>query len=474
MANGMTKGFIWSAVERFSVQGVQFVLSIIIARLVSPSDYGLIAMMTIFLAVAQVFIDSGLSQALIHKTDCNIVDYSTAFFMNIIVAVVAYCILFVSSPFISNFYSQPDLILLLRFASLNIIINSFGIVQKTIFTRSVDFKTQAKASLCAVIVGGILGIYLAHCGLGVWALVSQSLISSFINTISLWMLSKWRPVLVFSKDSFKQLYGFGIKLLFTGLISTIYTNIYSLIIGKFYNSSSLGLYNRAYTISAYPSINLVSIISRVVYPIECELQNDNIKLKDSFLKTISISSYIIFPLMLGLATIAKPFVMVVLSSKWEGASEYLTIICFALMWNHIMFLNWQLLSVKGRTDLSLKSEIIKKIFSIIILIVTIPLGIYSMCWGLVLYSFVDMIVVIYFLKDVVNINYKDEIITLLPTFVISCSMSVAILLVNSFIDSYTLQLIIGIIVGITVFSLLSIFSKRWEYFLIIKRLKSII
>lgn len=470
----MTKGLVWSAVERFSVQGVQFVLSIIIARLIMPSDYGLIAMMTIFLAIAQVFIDSGLSQALIHKNDCNDIDYSTAFFMNIIVAGIAYCILFLLSPYIAIFYSELDLKLLLRIASLNIVINSFGIVQKTIFTRSVDFKTQAKASLCGVIVGGFLGIYLAYCGFGVWALVSQSLVSSFINTLFLWILSKWRPVLIFSKKAFKQLYGFGIKLLFTGLISTIYANIYSLIIGKFYNSSSLGLYNRAYTLSAYPSTNLVSIISRVVYPIECGLQNDNVKLKESFLKTISISSYIIFPLMLGLASIAKPFVMVVLSSKWEGASEYLTIICFALMWNHIMFLNWQLLSVKGRTDLSLKSEIIKKIFSVVILIVTIPLGIYAMCWGLVLYSFVDMVVVIYFLKDVVTISYKDEIIALFPIFAISCSMYIAIILVNYVIDTYLLQLFGGIITGFSVFILLSIIFKRWEFFLLIKKIKCII
>ena len=312
----------WSAVERFSVQGIQFFLSIIIARLVMPSDYGLIAMMTIFLSIAQTFVDSGLGQALIHKKDCNDVDYSTAFYLNVTIAVGAYGLLFVVSPYIANFYSQPELEIVLRFSSLNIVINSFSLVQKAKLARSVDFKTQAKASLSAVIVSGGLGVCLAYAGYGVWALVFQSIASSASNTVMLWILSKWRPLLVFSKESFKTLYGFGIKILFTGLLSTVYNNIYSLVIGKFYNSTLLGLYNRAYTLSQYPSSNLVNIISRVVYPIECAMQNDNEKLRQSFFKTIGVSSYLIFPLMIGLAVLSKPLVMVVLSPKWEGASIY--------------------------------------------------------------------------------------------------------------------------------------------------------
>lgn len=469
----MTRGIVWSAVERFSVQGIQFFLSIIIARLVMPSDYGLIAMMTIFLSIAQTFVDSGLGQALIHKKDCNDVDYSTAFYLNVTIAVVAYGLLFVVSPYIANFYSQPELEIVLRFSSLNIVINSFSLVQKAKLARSVDFKTQAKASLSAVIVSGVLGVCLAYTGYGVWALVFQSIASSASNTVMLWVLSKWRPLLIFSRKSFKVLYGFGIKILFTGLLSTVYNNIYSLVIGKFYNSTLLGLYNRAYTLSQYPSSNLVNIISRVVYPIECAMQNDNEKLRQSFFKTIGVSSYLIFPLMIGLAVLSKPLVMVVLSPKWEGASIYLFIICLSLMWNHVMFLNWQLLSVKGRTDLSLKSEIIKKIISAIILIAFIPFGVTAMCWGQVLYSFIDMIIIIFFLKDVVGIGYIDEFKVLFPPFAISCIMGVFIATIIFFISSYLLQLVVGFCVGIVVYALLSKLLNRWELDLLINKIKKV-
>lgn len=467
----MAKGIVWSAVERFSVQGVQFFLSIVIARLVMPSDYGLIAMMTIFLSIAQTFVDSGLGQALIHKEDCSDVDYSTAFYLNITIAAIAYGLLFVASPHVAVFYSQPELEIILRFSSLNIVINSFGLVQKAKLTRSVDFKTQAKASLGAVIMSGVLGVYLAYTGYGVWSLVFQSIAFSASNTAILWILSKWRPLLVFSKESFKALYGFGIKLLFTGLLSTVYNNMYSLVIGKFYNSALLGLYNRASTLAQYPSSNLVNIISRVVYPIECGMQNDNENLRRSFLKTIGVSSYLIFPLMIGLAVLSKPFVMVVLSPKWEGASLYLFIICLALMWNHVMFLNWQLLSVKGRTDLSLKSEIIKKIFSAIILIAFIPFGVTAMCWGQVLYSFIDMILIIFFLKDVVGIDYIDEFKVIFPPFIISCIMGGVIFFINFFISSYLLQLVVGLCVGIVIYVLLSNLLKRWEFDLLMNKIQ---
>lgn len=467
----MTRGIVWSAIERFSVQGIQFIVSIIIARLVMPSDYGLIAMMAIFLSIAQTFVDSGLGQALIHKEDCDNVDYSTAFFLNVIIAVTAYVVLFFTSPYIAAFYSQSKLEIILKLASLNIIINSFGLVQKAKLTRIVDFKTQAKASLCAVLISGSIGVFLAYKGFGVWALIFQSIASSTSNTITLWLLSKWRPLFVFSKTSFYQLYGFGGKILLTGLLSTAYNNIYSLVIGKFYNSAALGLYNRAYTLSVYPSSNLVNIISRVIYPIECTLQNDNIKLRQSFLKTIAITSYVIFPLMIGLAVLSKPFIMVILSPKWEEAATYLFITSLALMWNHIMFLNWQLLSVKGRTDLSLKSEIIKKIFSVLILVCSIPFGVTTMCWGQVFYSFLDMAIIILFLRPIIGIGYMDEIRVLFPSLAISLIMGILIYFIIQFISSYHLQLVVGIFTGVAIYILFSKLFKRWEYTFLTRKIK---
>lgn len=235
-----SKAIIWSAVERFSSQGIQFVLGIIIARLVAPSCYGLVAMLTIFISIGQSLIDSGFANALIHKNDCTEKDYSTVFYFNLVVSAVLYLLFFICSPLIADFYGQPELVVITRYSTFGFILNSLAIVQRAQFTKRMDFKRQSKATVSAVIVSGLVGVTMAYCGYGVWALVFQGLINSLVNTISLWMMSSWRPSLVFSKESFKELYAFGSRLLFTGLLSTVYINLYTLVIGKFFSSTQLG------------------------------------------------------------------------------------------------------------------------------------------------------------------------------------------------------------------------------------------
>lgn len=447
MSSSQTQGIAWSAIERFSAQGIQFILSIIIARLVSPSDYGLIAMLTIFLSIAQSVIDSGFSNALIHKKNRTDVDYSTVFYFNIGISILIYLLFWHSSPFIASFYNEPLLTDVARYASLNFIISAFAIVQRTQLTILLDFKAQAKITLVAVTCGGVIGVYIAWGGYGVWALVFQSLVTNFLTTLLLWCNAHWKPLLVFSTQSFKQLFVFGSRLLLTGLLATIYNNLYSLVIGKYFNSQSLGYYNRMNTLASFPSSNITSIIARAVYPVQCDMQDDNIALKTNFLQLLKTSSFVIFPLMLGMAALSKPLIYVLLSEKWLPASHLLTIISFALMWNHIMFLNWQLLAVKGRSDLSFKSEIYKKIISVIILCITIPLGIEAMCIGLICYSFFDMAIIICFLKPLLSISHKEELRLLTPTTLLSFSMFAIISLCNAFIPNYYLQLIIGCMVG---------------------------
>lgn len=467
MQRSQTQGFIWSAIERFSAQGIQFILSIIIARLVSPSDYGLIAMLTIFLSLAQSVIDSGFSNALIQKQNRTDIDYSTVFFFNLFISLVIYIIFWFLSPFISSFYNEPQLTDVARFAGLNFIISALAIVQRTKLTISLDFKSQAKITLVSVICGGFIGVCIAWKGYGVWALVFQSLITNLLTTFFLWFNSKWYPSLAFSIQSFRELFSFGSRLLLTGLLATIYNNLYSLVIGKFFNSQSLGYYNRMNTLASFPSSNITSIISRVVYPIQCNMQNCNAELKMNFYQTLRISSFIIFPLMLGLAALSEPLTYVLLSEKWLPASRLLTIICFALMWNHIMFLNWQLLAVKGRSDLSFKSEILKKIVSIIILCVTIPMGVEAMCIGLVCYSFVDIFIIIFFLKPLLYITHKEEIKILAPSLILGTSMFLIITICINLLDNYYIQLIVGFIIG-------SIFYLGMAYILKFKELNFIL
>ena len=459
MKNSQTKGLIWSAVERFSAQGIQFILSIIIARLVLPSDYGLIAMLTIFLSIAQSLIDSGFSNALIHKTKRDNVDYSTVFYFNIISSIIIYTIFYHLAPLIANFYRQPLLVPIAKIAGINFIISSLGIIQRTILTINLDFKTQAKITLSSVIFSGLIGIYLAHTGHGVWALVFQTIISNFITTLLLWVYVKWKPLYVFSIESFKNLFSFGSKILITGLISTIYTNLYSLVIGKFFNAESLGYYNRMYSISSFPSSNITSIIGRAVYPVQCEMQNDNLKLKKEFYKLLRLSSFIIFPLMLGLAAISDPLIRILLSEKWINGIIILKLLCFAMMWNHIMFLNWQLLAVKGRSDLSLKSEVVKKIISIIILAITIPLGIKAMCIGLVFYSFIDIIIIIYFLRPIINIKYKEEFKLLLPILLNSICMYLIVSFTIKLISNTFLKLLLGFVIGVISYTIIAFIFK---------------
>lgn len=330
------KGMVWSAVERFSVQGVQFILGIIIARLVSPSEYGLIAMLGIFLAIAQTFIDSGFSSALIQKKDRTDIDYSTAFYFNLAIAVIVYGILFLTAPLIADFYEESQLEVITKWIGLNLIISGFSIVQRAKLTVKLDFKTQAKASLLAVLFSGVVGVVLAYKGFGVWALVIQALLNNLLDTLLLWICTKWMPSFVFSWNSFKTLFSFGSKLLLSGLLHTVYINLYSLVIGRKYSATDVGYYNRAYSLAQFPSINIVGIITRVIYPVQCEMQGDDEQLNRSFIQYLRISCYIIFPLMVGLSVLAKPLVLVLLTEKWLPMSDLLSILCIAYMWYPMM------------------------------------------------------------------------------------------------------------------------------------------
>lgn len=276
------KGVMWSAVERFSVQGIQFALSIVIARLVLPSEYGLIAMLGIFLAIAQAFVDSGFSNALIQKKDLTEVDYSTVFYFNILIALVVYGVLFVSAPAIASFYREPELVAVTRWVGVNLMLNAFLLVQRTRLLIVSDFRTLAKASLIAVSVSGLLGICLAWLGYGVWALIAQSLGNTFFNMVLLWWFVAWVPQKTFSWASFRELFAFGSKLLLGGLLHTIYLNFYTLVIGRFFNPMQVGYFNRSQTLAVFPATNLTEIVNRTMYPTLCALQNDEERLIRTF------------------------------------------------------------------------------------------------------------------------------------------------------------------------------------------------
>ncbi len=449
------KGMVWSVIDRFAGQGVQFLMSIIIARLVLPSDYGLIAMLTIFLAIAQTFVDSGFGSALVQKKDRTETDFSTAFYFNIVVSTFAYLILFLTAPFIADFYNQDKLVAVTRIAGLSLIINSFGVVQLARLTITLDFKKTAVATLTAVTISGVLGIFMAYYGYGVWSLVAQTLSNNIINVLMLWVIAKWHPKLVFSAKSFKSLFGFGSKLLLSSLLHTLYVNLYSLIIGKFFSAKDLGYYNRANALAMFPSTNLSNVIMRVIYPVQCRIQDDDTQLIDNFRKYLRLSCYVIFPIMIGFCVLAEPIVLILMKEKWLPAVPYLQIMCIAYMWDSIMKLNGSLLNVKGRSDLFFRAEIIKKITAFLILAATIPFGITVMCIGLVLYAFADIRIITIYVRKVLEVRLLPQLKDISGILLLSLSMGAvtyffSILTVNPYF-----KVLFGMVAAVIYFFMIS-------------------
>ena len=359
------KSIIWTSLERLSVQGIQFIVSMIVARILMPSDYGLIAMITIFLSLSDAIINGGFGMALIRKQNVKDDDYATAFTFNIICSIVFYLLLFFTAPYIASFYANDQLSPILRVLALTLIINSFGIVQNTQLISQLKFKFSTKISIISSLSSGLSSIIFAVLGFGVWTIVMQSIIYSILNTILLYYFIRWKPRFTFKKDSFKYLFKFGINIQFTNILNSIYNNIYSLIIGKYYTATDLGLYNRGYTIAILIPNLSVGIFSKISLPILSKIQNEETKLQEALIKLLKVTSFIIFPSMGLLIILATPFISFFLSNKWIDCVLYIQIFAITSCLIPISSLNQAIPLVKGRSDYTFKIELLKKIISII-------------------------------------------------------------------------------------------------------------
>lgn len=441
------KGVFWSAVDRFSAQGIQFVFSILIARLLLPEDYGVIAMLNIFLAVSQTFIDSGFGTALIRKIDRTETDFSTVFYFNIVVAAVFYLILFFSAPAIARFYDTPLLESVTKVVALNLIINSLSGIHNAKLSIGIDFKSRAKISIISSIVTGIVGLWMAYDGYGVWALIVQNLCSTAIRTVLLWVIVKWRPRLIFSWKSFKELFSFGSKLLASGLLDTLYNNIYTLVIGKVFSPSTLGVYSKANALAQFPSSNITSVLQSVTFPVLSTIQNEDVRLENVYRRFLKLAAFVIFPMMIGLSAVADPFIRLALTDKWEGAIYLLQIICFQLMWYPIHAINLNILQVKGRSDFFLKLEIIKKVQGVLVLCITVPMGIVAMCYGSVISSIISIVWNTHYTKKLINYGFFAQMRDLFPILIHSLLMGGIALLVVHSMPTLWLKLIVGVLSG---------------------------
>lgn len=444
-------GTLWSSVERFSVQGIAFVVMVIMARILTPEDYGLVGMLTIFIAISQSLIDSGFSQALIRKQERSEIDNSTVFYFNIAVGVGLYLILFFCAPWIAYFYEEPILVPLTRLLSLSVVINSFIVVQRALLTAEINFKTQAKASFVAAIVAGAIGIAMAYTGFGVWAIVWYQLANLTVNVGLLWILSKWRPSWTFSWASFHELFGFGSKLAISGILDTVYNNAYLIVIGKVFRVTDLGYYTRASQFAQFPSSNLTGIIQRVTFPVLCTIRDDDERLQNVYRRFLRLSAFIIFPLMIGLAAVARPLVLVLLKEQWAFAATLLQIICFSMMWYPIHAINLNLLQVKGRSDLFLKLEVWKKSLGVVVLCVTIPWGLVAMCVGSIVTSLIALVINTYYTGKLIHVGFFRQMQDLLPTMAYSFSMGIVVWGAVQMLPSDWSRLLVGIPLGIVYF-----------------------
>lgn len=472
LKNKTVKGVIWSSVERFSVQGIQFLVMIVMARLLTPKDYGLVGMVAIFIAVAQSLVDSGFSQALIRKQNRTETDNSTVFYFNIFVGILLYLVLFAIAPLVADFYDSPELTALMRVICLSVVFNSFVVVQRALLTVNIDFKTQAKASLTAAVVSGVIGIGMAYSGFSYWSIVAQQLVNLGLNTLLLWIFTRWRPRWIYSWGSFRELFTFGSKLMFSGLLDVVYRNMYLLVIGKVFTASSLGYYTRANQFAEFPSSNLTGIMQRVTYPVLCQIQDDDERLAQIYRRFLRLSAFLIFPLLVGLSAVAEPFVLLLLKEQWLFAATLLQIICFAMMWYPIHAINLNLLQVKGRSDLFLRLEIIKKAIAVLILCVTIPMGLIAMCVGQILSSLIALIINTNYTGKLIQVGFLRQMRDLLPTLLLSLSMWGVVYGITSCLSGIILQLIVGIIAGMVYYIALSAlfhFPELKELYSIIRR-----
>lgn len=447
LKNKTIAGIFWSSIERFSIQGIHFLVTLVLARILTPKDFGLIGMLAVFIALAQSLIDSGFSLALIRKQDRTDIDNSTVFYFNIVTSIFIYFLLYAIAPFVSVFFHEPQLTDLMRVLCLVVIINSFAVIQRVIYTSAVNFKVQAKATTFAAIISGIIGIVMAIKGFGVWALVFQQLSSAIATVLLLWYFSKWKPKFVFSWKSFKKLYLFGLNLMVVGILETLYQNSYQIIIGRFFSAVQLGHFTQAKHIATLPSSNISGVIGRVTYPVMSEIQDDNKRLSDYYRKMARVLAFIVFPLMCGLAALSFPIVEILIGHKWQFAAVLLIPLSFSFMFYPVHAVNMNILQVKGLSNLYLQSELIKKVISIAFLVGTIPFGIVVMCYSRIVSSVLTLLVNMFYTSRQVEISLFTLIKDLIPILTLSLSMFVVVWFTSKMVDNIYLQLPIGLLIG---------------------------
>lgn len=464
-------GVFWTGIEKLSVQLIQFAFGIVLARLLSPEDYGVVGMLTIFIAIASTFSDSGFASALIQKQSCSDLDYSTAFYFSFFVSIFCYLFLFLLAPCIADFYKMPLLESVMRVYSLSLIVGAMSSVYQTKLKINLRFKELSLISLFTMLITGIVGLLLAFCGCGVWALVFQSLIGSLFSLLCFVFILRWIPSFQFSRESFSHLWNFGSKLLASGLINTMYANMYALVIGKYFSPSNVGYYNRARQYASLPLQIINDVTVKVNYPVLAKFKDDDEQLLRSYKRLMCVPLYLLYPALIGLALVAEPLVTLMIGEKWLPCVPFLQILCVGYLFTPLTSLNLNLLYVKGRTDLVLKLEFIKKPIAFSILFFTLQYGIYALVIGKSIYEFVAFSINCYYTKKILGYGLIQQLKSLIPIFFNCVLMGLCVYFFMSMFNSNFLKCLFGVLVGVISYVMGSIIMKDSNYLYILNLIK---
>lgn len=458
------QGFSWTVFEGIFSQGIIFSVGIILARLLSPKDFGLIGIITAFIAISNSIIEGGLGSALVRKTDSSQDDYNTVFYSNLGIALLLYLLIYLFSGAIADFFDAQELKKLLQFSGLILIINAFSIIQQTLLVKILDFKTQGIIAVISSAISGFVAVVIAYSGFGVWSLVALAVTRTFIRTSLLWFKGRWKPTLGFSEKSYKELFNFGYKLLAASLLNTLYKNVYYVLIGKYFSPTSLGYYTRADQFQAPFSSNITVGITRISFPVLSSLQDEEIRLRHVFIKFIRFSVFVNFTILLALAAMAKPIVLLLIGEKWYPSIYFLQLLCIPGMLYPLQILNLNLLAVKGYSNLYLKLEIIKKVILLPLVFVSMLFSIEVVLYCLILFSIMEYFINSYYTKGLINLSVWQQIQEILPFLLISALNFMAMYSIT-FIEGLTLTelFLLQLIIGIIALLILHEFFKLNEY-----------
>ena len=439
-------GVFWSSMQQFGTQSISFVVSLILARLLLPSEFGLLAMMGLFVGIGTILVDSGLSQSIIRTTNPTQEEFSTIFFFNLFGSLIIYLIVFFTAPLIADFYNQNILTSLIRWYCIIFIINAFSNIQHTRLSKKMDFKTEIKIAIPSLILSSFVGISMAFLGYGVWSLVVSAIVQSFVSSVQLWFWSKWQPSFVFDFQLFKKHFNFGYKLTISGILDTVFSNIYYIIIGRLFPPAQLGFYNRADSLKQFPVSNISAIINKITFPLFSLIQNDDLKLKNIYKRIMQIVIFFVAPTLIFMAVLGEPLFRFLFTEKWLPAVPYFQILCFNGILYPIHSYNLNILKVKGRSDLFLKLEIIKKILLVVIIAFAFQFGIYGLLISSVIFSILAFFINTHYTNKYINYSSWMQIKDLFPIIILALISGFFVFSLNYFLKDFIKYDLINLII----------------------------